>query len=211
MDSERIPLFPLEVVLFPAMVLPLHIFEPRYKLMIARCLELAAEFGVVMARGKRMAAAGCTARIERVVRKYPDGRMDILTVGVHRFRVSEIFQEEPYLEAETEFFDDAELVSEGGAESELVARYEECYRLLTGGRGEFTPPQPEFSVAMQIAASLPLELDFKQKILESRSEAERQQWLLERLKQWLPELEQIDRARRKAGGNGRGVVLGRPQ
>lgn len=211
MDSARIPLFPLEVVLFPAMVLPLHIFEPRYKLMIRRCLEADSEFGVVLARGKRLAAAGCTARIERVVRKYPDGRMDIVTVGVSRFRIAQIFDEEPYPEADAEFFDDDELAAEGGLEAELGALYEECFRLLTGGQAELTPPQAGFPASIQITATLPLELEFKQRILESRSEAERQQWLLERLRQWLPELAQIDRARRKAGSNGRGAVLGRPQ
>ncbi len=211
MESPHLPLFPLEVVLFPAMGLPLHIFEPRYKLMIGRCLEQSLDFGVVLARGRRLAAAGCTARIERIVRRHPDGRLDILTVGMERFRILQVFEDEPYLQAQPEFFDDEEPSAELPEQTELIALYEQSFRLLTGARSEFTPPQPELSVSMQIAAALPLELDFKQKLLESRSEAERQRWLLARLRQWLPELEQIDRARRKAGSNGRGAALGRPQ
>ncbi|MCL6566390.1 MAG: LON peptidase substrate-binding domain-containing protein [Acidobacteriia bacterium] len=211
MESPHLPLFPLEVVLFPAMGLPLHIFEPRYKLMIGRCLEQSSDFGVVLARGRRLAAVGCTARIERIVRRHPDGRLDILTVGMERFRILQVFEDEPYLQARPEFFDDEESTPELPGQAELIALYEKSVRLLTGARGEFTPPQPELSVSMQIAAALPLELDFKQKLLESRSEAERQRWLLARLRQWLPELEQIDRTRRKAGSNGRGAALGRPQ
>jgi Lon protease-like protein len=211
MEPQPLPLFPLEIVLFPAMGLPLHIFEPRYRLMIGRCLEQSSDFGVVLARGRRLAAVGCTARIERIVRRHPDGRLDIWTVGLERFRILQVIADEPYLQAWPEFFDDEEPALELPGQTELIALYEKCIRLLSGTRSEFSPLQPELSVSMQMAAVLPLELDFKQKLLESRREAERQQWLRARLWQWLPELEQIDRARRKAGSNGRGAVLGRPQ
>ena len=72
----RIPLFPLDVVLLPAMALPLHIFEPRYRLMIARCLDEKIEFGMILATNNNLATMGCTAKIVRKIRDYPDGRLD---------------------------------------------------------------------------------------------------------------------------------------
>jgi Lon protease-like protein len=78
---NRIPLFPLDVVLLPTMPLPLHIFEPRYKAMIRRCLDEQIEFGMILAADKAVATVGCTAEIVRKIRDYEDGRSDILTEG----------------------------------------------------------------------------------------------------------------------------------
>jgi len=85
--SSLLPIFPLELVLLPGVPLPLHIFEPRYKEMIAECLEQKKPFGVVRASSDGVAEIGCTAEIMSVTKKYDDGRMDILTRGVERFEV----------------------------------------------------------------------------------------------------------------------------
>jgi len=92
--TYSLPLFPLHTVLCPGIALPLHIFEPRYRAMIGRCLEEDAPFGVVLIRdgretgglAGRIAEVGTAARIRQVGR-YADGRMDIVTIGVRRFRV----------------------------------------------------------------------------------------------------------------------------
>jgi len=108
MDTETtIPLFPLGVVLLPAMVLPLHIFEERYKIMIGECLEQNREFGIVYSDQKEIRKKGCTAKIVEVLRRYDDGRMDILTRGVQRFLIEKIFDEKPYLQARVAYFDDS--------------------------------------------------------------------------------------------------------
>ena len=104
--ETTIPLFPLGVVLLPAMVLPLHIFEERYKLMIGECLEQNREFGVVYSDQKEIRKKGCTARIVQVLKRYNDGRMDILTRGVTRFLIADIIDEKPYLQARINYFDD---------------------------------------------------------------------------------------------------------
>jgi Lon protease-like protein len=80
----KIPLFPLEVVLFPGAALPLHIFESRYKEMIGECLAGKSAFGVVRAQREGLAVIGCTAEIIRILEKYPDGRLDILCQGSQR-------------------------------------------------------------------------------------------------------------------------------
>jgi Lon protease-like protein len=82
-----IPLFPLDVVLFPGTPLPLHIFEPRYKEMIAECRAQDRAFGVVRALEQGLADVGCTAEIVTVVKEYPDGRLDLVAEGRQRFEI----------------------------------------------------------------------------------------------------------------------------
>ena len=110
MMANPLPLFPLNVVLFPGMVLPLHIFEDRYRLMIRRCLNEGRPFGVLLIReGKEVGEAaipyevGTSARITRVER-LDDGRMNITAVGAERFRVRRFRAGEPYLQGEVEPF-----------------------------------------------------------------------------------------------------------
>ena len=81
-----LPLFPLDLVLFPGAALPLHIFEPRYQEMISECLDRKKSFGVVRAKEEGVAEIGCTAEIITVAKKYPDGRMDIVTEGTRALR-----------------------------------------------------------------------------------------------------------------------------
>src|SRR6476660_3378912 len=88
--SMKIPLFPLDLVLFPGVPLPLHIFEQRYREMIAECMASSAPFGIVRAQRDGLTVIGCTARIVRVLHKYPDGRSDILTQGVDRFEIEQL-------------------------------------------------------------------------------------------------------------------------
>jgi ATP-dependent Lon protease len=106
--TAKIPLFPLGVVLFPEVLLPLHIFEERYKQMIGECIDQDREFGVVYYNGEEMRSKGCTARVIRVLKRHPDGRMDILTQGGRRFEVVALHEEKPYLESSVRFFDDEE-------------------------------------------------------------------------------------------------------
>ena len=90
METRRIPLFPLDVVLFPGRILPLHIFEPRYRLMIGLCVDDRAPFGVVLASNEGIATVGCTATILQVAKTYDDGRMDIVTLGESVYRIREV-------------------------------------------------------------------------------------------------------------------------
>src|SRR6202050_561461 len=108
MQEELLPLFPLQVVLFPRTALPLHIFEERYKQMIEEVLRVKSEFGVVLAGEKGIVNMGCTATVEKVLKKYPDGRMDLLTLGRRRFEIIMLNNEKAYLRGAVEFFDDEE-------------------------------------------------------------------------------------------------------
>src|SRR4051812_40589227 len=101
-----LPLFPLPLVLLPQNPLPLHIFEERYREMIGEVIDKESEFGVVLAAEGGIVNVGCTATIERVVERFPDGRLDIITIGRRRFEVSSINEDRAFLRGEVVFFDD---------------------------------------------------------------------------------------------------------
>src|SRR5512137_2021593 len=130
MRPERIPLFPLNVVLLPGANLPLHIFEPRYRRMVKDCLEQKSEFGMLLSMPKGVARVGCTAEIVEVVKRYPDGRMDILTVGRAPFRVVQLLTENPLLEGEVDYLEDRETRADARVRRELVELYEACHTLI---------------------------------------------------------------------------------
>src|SRR5450432_884674 len=100
MSSRLLPLFPLHVVVFPRTHLPLHIFEDRYKEMVGDAVRDNSEFGIVLAKEDGILNAGCTVMVEKVLEMYPDGRMDVLTRGQHRFEIVSLNQENDYLQAE---------------------------------------------------------------------------------------------------------------
>ena len=98
--NTLLPLFPLDLVLLPGAPLPLHIFEPRYKEMIRECLDQKSVFGMIRSKEEKLATIGCTAEIINVLKKYPDGRMDILAEGKKRFEVLQVSQDRAFLQAD---------------------------------------------------------------------------------------------------------------
>ena len=202
---SRIPLFPLDVVLLPSMHLPLHIFEPRYKSMIARCLDEKIEFGMILASNKSIATMGCTAEITRRIRDYPDGRLDIATEGRAVFHLRELLDEKEYYEAIVEYAEDETSVPNAGAQAELEAQFEKCHLLLYGRPWmDAARNQPE-TLSYHIAGLLPVELEKRQVLLEMRSENARRELLLRWVAEFLPRLADQQRMRQRAGGNGHGL------
>lgn len=195
-----IPLFPLDVVLFPGTPLPLHIFEPRYKELIAECMAQNREFGVVRAVEQRLAEVGCTAEIVTVVKEYPDGRLDLVTEGRQRFELLAVNEERSFLQAEVLIIDD----EPGTPSQEDTARAIQLHSellALAGARQDLAAADPA-QLSFYLAASLPLDLDFKQKLLALRTESERLSLLINYLETLIPNLHRAARAREKAGGNG---------
>jgi Lon protease-like protein len=211
LDDLLLPLFPLECVLLPEELLPLHIFEERYRQMIGACLEAQErasgqqQFGVVLAKEGEINTVGCSARVVKVVRKYEDGRLDILSRGTRRFEVFLTNEEEPYLRGGVEFFDDddgADLPNETDAERALELFTQ--IRSLLGNPTEFPAdlPRPYKNLSFRIAAPLPLDLDFKQQLLLVRNETRRLREVARAIQQLVPRLTALRRAQQKAGGNG---------
>jgi Lon protease-like protein len=173
----KIPLFPLGVVLFPGMPLPLHIFEERYKLMINACLNSNSVFGVVYYTGEDFYQVGCTAKIKHVLKKFDDGRLNILTEGADRFTILQITSEKPYLTGEVEFYDD----KNSDALTELKALSTAATRLFQDAIQSAAKTENMAVVenldakelSFLIAASAGFSLEEKQAFLEMTSTSER--------------------------------------
>jgi Lon protease-like protein len=195
-----LPLFPLEVVLFPGTPLPLHIFEPRYKEMIGECLAEHRTFGVVRALEQGLADVGCTAEIITVVKEYPDGRLDLVSEGRKRFELLRVNQERSFLQAEVLMIGD----EPGTPPPQDTARAVELHSELlaiAGATQDLSAADPGL-LSFYLAGSLPLDLDFKQKLLGLRSEPERISLLISYLETIIPNLRRAATARERAGGNG---------
>lgn len=200
--GSLLALFPLDVVLLPGAPLPLHIFEPRYKEMIGECLEQKLQFGVVRAQETSLADIGCTAEILAVTKKYDDGRVDIVTQGRERFEILELNEERNFLRGEILYVTDE---PDKPTEEEIGRAVELHREILALANSEQDLPDNEDSpLSYHLAGSLPLDLDFKQKMLSLRSEAQRIQSVITYFEGILPKLRRAVTIRQRAGGNGHG-------
>ncbi len=188
-----LPLFPLDLVLLPGVPLPLHVFEPRYKEMIAECLDQKKPFGVVRASSSGVAEIGCTAEIIEVTKRYDDGRMDILTRGAERFEVLQVHEERPFLQAEFTVIED----EPGRASSQLVEHAVRLHAEIVklAGTQASGPEEGGEHLSFLLAGSLPLDLDFKQNLLTTLSEPKRLQAVISYLEAVLPGLRRASKAR----------------
>ncbi|MBZ5624737.1 MAG: LON peptidase substrate-binding domain-containing protein [Acidobacteriia bacterium] len=203
MPSRLIPLFPLQVVVFPRTPLPLHIFEDRYKEMVGNAIRDKSEFGVVLVKDNGIVNAGCTVVVEKVLETHPDGRMDILTRGQRRFEIVSLNEEKDYLQGEVSFFDDDDFAP---APPELRDQALDNYRALSNlssprERGE--PDLEDRQLSFQLAQSLP-DLDFLNSLLRHRSEIGRLKQLNHYLAEYVPRQRIIERMRALAPTNGFG-------
>ena len=195
-----LPLFPLEVVLLPGTPLPLHIFEPRYKEMIRECLTNSAPFGVVRAVEEGITDVGCTAEIITITKEYSDGRMDLICEGRNRFEVLELNRERSFLQAEVLIVGDEPGTA---AENERIRAVQLHLEILSlAGAVQDLSAADQNQLSFYLAGSLPLDLDFKQKLLSMRSEGERIEAVATYFGDLLPKLKRAAKAREKAGGNG---------
>jgi len=206
MQQGLLPLFPLQVVLLPGAELPLHIFEDRYKEMIGEVIREHAEFGVVLANEKGIVNTGCTATIDRVVRQYPDGRMDIVTRGRRRFEIMLLNDERPYLRGAVEFFDDE---NASPINPEVHQRAIDGYNALQALSSNHPldesvehDPQLSFRLAEPVA-----DLTFRQILLSTRSEADRLKQIADFMPGFLVRQRRIQHAREVAPRNGHARIV----
>ena len=178
---ERLPLFPLNTVLFPHAALPLHIFEERYKLMIGRCIEAKAPFGVVLIRsGEEVGGAaepyetGTTARVARVQR-FPDGRMNLVVLGERRFRIAALDSSAPYLQGDVELIEseDAATPEARDEAARVAALFGEQFRLKLCSTGQWSralslPDDPD-ALADFVGGQLDAPPEARQELLETLS------------------------------------------
>ncbi len=196
----KIPLFPLDVVLFPGAPLPLHIFEERYREMFRVCMAEGLEFGVVRAQEDGLAVVGCTASIGQVMHRYEDGRFDVMCRGERRFEIELLDDTHAYLQAEVDFLPDEGPQATRAEREQCAALHFEAIEL---SRLDLPMPHLDLDrpIAFPLAATLPADLDFKQQLLALRSDAGRTRKLQEFYEVLLPELRMGARVR-KIPGNG---------
>ncbi|HYP07172.1 MAG TPA: LON peptidase substrate-binding domain-containing protein [Bryobacteraceae bacterium] len=205
MQDTLLPLFPLEVVLLPTNVLPLHIFEDRYKEMIGEAKRSQTEFGIVQAGEKGILNIGCTATVEKVVQEYPDGRMDIVCLGRRRFEIVHLDDTKAYLRASVNFFDDVANQPRAPHNARILALA--CFELHRKHEGtERDTPDPDdpelsFKVVQHIA-----DLGFRQTLLAMRSEAERLAHINQFYPQYLANLKRASHVKKVAPTNGHGFI-----
>jgi Lon protease-like protein len=196
---ERFPLFPLGLVLIPHELVPLHIFEERYKLMIGECIEQEREFGIVWLADDGLKEIGCSARIARVLERFEDGRMNVLVEGSSPFRLLRRIDDLPYPAGDVELLEDGS--DEEAADAEAARRrYADLVAQVTDERPE--PDDLAKLDAYGMAATLDVALEAKQMLLELRSERGRLEQLEALFAEALARIRHAERAAERAQGNG---------
>jgi Lon protease-like protein len=198
---ESFPLFPLGIVLLPEEVVPLHIFEERYKLMVGECLEQEREFGIVWLSDSGLRDIGCTASITELLETMDDGRMNILVRGSRPFRLVRRIEELPYPAGDIELLDDDSIEPEPASLEATRERYADLVERLTDSRPDGA--QLDELGAYGIAATIDFAHDAKQSLLESRSEEERLTMLSELIEAAMKRVDYVERAGERAKSNGK--------
>jgi Lon protease-like protein len=204
--ASDIPIFELPVVLLPGELLPLHIFEERYKRMIGDCIDAAEPFGVVFGDDEGARRVGCEARVAEVLERFEDGRMNIVVAGERPFRVLDRYEAPDYPLGEVEPIDVGAEPADPDERSATIARdaFAELVERVSGealDRGDFAADD-----AYGIAARVELPPETKQKLLELRSEGERMKLLAGALGALVEALARSREIAERAKMNGKVVV-----
>jgi Lon protease-like protein len=195
----RFPLFPLGLVLLPGEVVPLHIFEERYKQMIGECLDEEREFGILWLAEDELKEVGCAARITRVLEQFEDGRMNILAEGTTPFRMERRIGDLAYPAGDVVLLDD-EPDTDDAALERARAAYADLVEEVTDSRPE-TETLSEMG-AYAMAATVDINPAAKQKLLELRSEPARLQELEDLFAEARRRIRTATRVAEQASGNG---------
>jgi Lon protease-like protein len=195
------PLFPLELVALPNEVVPLHVFEERFKTMIEECLASGREFGIVWLSDDGLRPVGCACEITEVVERTEDGRINLLTRGTRPFRIVEREDRLPYPAGTVEFLDDHD--EEADREAATLAR--ETYAELVERATDRRPEADELAEmsAYDMAATVDFGLDAKQGLLDLRSERARLRLVTRLFRAAMKRLELVSRAQARARSNGK--------
>jgi Lon protease-like protein len=195
------PLFPLGLVALPHEVVPLHIFEERYKAMIGEVLADGAEFGIIWADEDGLKANGCAMEVTEVLERHEDGRLDILVRGTRPFRIVEEQFDHVYPSGEIEFLDDK---PEDPDPPTVQAAHDAYGELVTEATDKvLEPDELEPLTAYEMAATVDFGLDAKQGLLDLRSENARLRLLARLFRAAIRRLEFIERAQARARSNGK--------
>jgi Lon protease-like protein len=200
-EVRDFPLFPLGIVALPHELVPLHIFEERYKTMIGECLERGSEFGIVWAEDDGLRPVGCAVEIAEVLEQMEDGRMNILTRGTRPFRIVDRQEDLPYPAGTVEFLVDKDEDADRGTADAA----HEAYNVLVEHATDRTlePEELDAMSAYQMAATVDFGLEAKQGLLDLRSENARLRLVARLFRAATKRLDFIERAQERARSNGK--------
>jgi hypothetical protein len=171
--------------------------------MVGNAIRDESEFGIVLVRQDGIVNAGCTVAVEKVLEMYPDGRMDILTVGKRRFEIAALNEDQAYLQGEVRFFDDDDFApTPDDVRKEALERFE-ALDALPGGEERQAPDLNDPQLSFQLAQGVP-DLDFLNGLLRQRSETARLKSLSAFLAEYIPRQRTIERMKSLAPTNGFG-------
>ncbi|MEO8168034.1 MAG: LON peptidase substrate-binding domain-containing protein [bacterium] len=204
MSDELLPLFPLQVVLFPNSVLPLHVFEDRYKQLIDGCWIEGSEFGINLLRENEIVKVGCSAVVTKVVKKYDDGKMDVFVQGRRRYRLLELVDSANlYSVGRVEILHSKEEVIDTALATETVRLHNQLVDLVYKDKGfaiEYDGQHPEISFTIALKAGM--DLTQRQLVLEVNSENERLKTLHQYLSEVIPKLHKVSEVERLIASDG---------
>jgi Lon protease-like protein len=207
-DAVELPIFELPMVLLPGELLPLHIFEERYKRMVGHCLEDGEPFGIVFRDGDGSARrVGCEARVTEVTERFDDGRLNIIVTGERPFRVLDRYEASEFPAAEVTPVEPG-AVEEAEPDADAAQAAREAFAALVRrvSDGETDPGDLDGLDSYGIAARVELPPETKQKLLELRSEPERMRVLAAALEALMSALERSKEIAERAKMNGKVVV-----
>ena len=195
------PLFPLGLVALPGELVPLHIFEERYKAMVARCMEDESEFGIVWVSDDGLREIGCACEIAEVLETMDDGRINLIARGTRVFRVEARQDDLPYPAGTVEFLEDRE----EAVDEEAQGAAREAYAELVEQATDKSPDRDELETmsAYEMAATVEFGLDAKQGLLDLRSETARLKLVARLFRAAIKRLDFVERAQARARSNGK--------
>ena len=201
-EIERdFPLFPLGLVALPSEIVPLHIFEERYRTMIEECLERETEFGIIWLSDEGLRPIGCACEIAEVLERSDDGRLNILTRATRVFRILERQENLPYPAGVVEFLDDRDEGLDVDVLETARAAYAELVEQATDR--ELDPEDLAAKGAYEMAATVDFGLEAKQGLLDLRSESARLRLVTRLLRAATKRLDFVERAQARARSNGK--------
>jgi len=201
MALDQLPLFPLDLVLYPDEVLPLHIFEDRYQEMLNDCTTQDIPFGVLLSQEGKMKEVGCVAKVSKITESFEDGSKNIIVTGQERFKVLQVHNKRSYLTADFEAILDLPSAAESAQVDRLIAQHIKLLELA--GR----TPSPSLyenrdRLSFFVAHNAGLNLEQKQTVLETRAESMRVEYLITHLERFIPAVEEAESIRQKIKSNG---------
>src|SRR3712207_1382676 len=199
--EQELPLFPLPLVALPTELVPLHIFEERYKTLIGECLERGAEFGILWLGDDGLKEVGCACVVDRVLERADDGRMNIVCRGTRPFRLLERVDHLPYPAGAVEWLIDKREEADERTAERAHAAYMELVEQATDEPAEADKVAAMDAYAM--AATVDFGLDAKQGLLDLRSENARLRLVARLFRAAIKRLDFIERAQARARSNGK--------